>query len=71
MFTNNVLSTAQQVWLRKLGGAKPVVDENAGGIISVWRAKRSSSQPSESSSASFVFFFFYKYYIFFVRINLV
>ncbi|XP_052621777.1 inner membrane protein PPF-1, chloroplastic [Lactuca sativa] len=50
-FTNNVLSTAQQVWLRKLGGAKPVVDENAGGIISVWRAKRSSSQPSESSGA--------------------
>ncbi|KAL2328740.1 hypothetical protein Fmac_022167 [Flemingia macrophylla] len=25
-FTNNVLSTAQQVWLRKYGGAKPVVD---------------------------------------------
>uniref|UniRef100_A0A804MZZ5 Membrane insertase YidC/Oxa/ALB C-terminal domain-containing protein n=1 Tax=Zea mays TaxID=4577 RepID=A0A804MZZ5_MAIZE len=26
-FTNNVLSTAQQVWLRKMGGAKPVVTE--------------------------------------------
>lgn len=49
-FTNNVLSTAQQVWLRKLGGAKPVVGENAGGIISAGRAKRSSSQPSESGS---------------------
>ncbi|GJN37481.1 hypothetical protein PR202_gb26440 [Eleusine coracana subsp. coracana] len=24
-FTNNVLSTAQQVWLRKMGGAKPVL----------------------------------------------
>ncbi|XP_071721296.1 inner membrane protein ALBINO3, chloroplastic-like [Rutidosis leptorrhynchoides] len=49
-FTNNVLSTAQQVWLRKLGGAKPAVDENAGGIISAGRAKRSSSQPSESGA---------------------
>ncbi|KAG2673514.1 hypothetical protein I3843_13G082800 [Carya illinoinensis] len=44
-FTNNVLSTAQQVWLRKLGGAKPVVAENAGGIITAGRAKRSASQP--------------------------
>lgn len=49
-FTNNVLSTAQQVWLRKLGGAKPAVNENAGGIISAGRAKRSSSQPSESGA---------------------
>ncbi|XP_050936366.1 inner membrane protein PPF-1, chloroplastic isoform X2 [Cucumis melo] len=39
-FTNNVLSTAQQVWLRKLGGAKPVVNENAPGIITAGRAKR-------------------------------
>ncbi|XP_038894871.1 inner membrane protein PPF-1, chloroplastic [Benincasa hispida] len=39
-FTNNVLSTAQQVWLRKLGGAKPVVNENAAGIITAGRAKR-------------------------------
>ncbi|KAI3667653.1 hypothetical protein L6452_42722 [Arctium lappa] len=45
-FTNNVLSTAQQIWLRKLGGAKPVVSENASGIISAGRAKRSSSQES-------------------------
>lgn len=39
-FTNNVLSTAQQVWLRKLGGAKPVVNEDAAGIITAGRAKR-------------------------------
>ncbi|KAJ0947455.1 putative membrane insertase YidC/ALB3/OXA1/COX18, membrane insertase YidC/Oxa1 [Helianthus annuus] len=49
-FTNNVLSTAQQVWLRKLGGAKPVVNENASGIISAGQAKRSSSQPSETGA---------------------
>ncbi|KAF5954179.1 hypothetical protein HYC85_007035 [Camellia sinensis] len=47
LFTNNVLSTAQQVWLRKLGGAKPVVSENASGIISAGRAKRSGSQPAQ------------------------
>ncbi|XP_023523035.1 inner membrane protein PPF-1, chloroplastic isoform X2 [Cucurbita pepo subsp. pepo] len=41
-FTNNVLSTAQQVWLRKLGGAKPVVNEDASGIITAGRAKRTS-----------------------------
>ncbi|KAJ9178266.1 hypothetical protein P3X46_010165 [Hevea brasiliensis] len=46
-FTNNVLSTAQQVWLRKLGGAKPVVNENASGIITAGRAKRSASQPAK------------------------
>ncbi|PSS14267.1 Inner membrane protein like [Actinidia chinensis var. chinensis] len=46
-FTNNVLSTAQQVWLRKLGGARPVVSENASGIISAGRAKRSGSQPAQ------------------------
>ncbi|XP_022755751.1 inner membrane protein PPF-1, chloroplastic-like isoform X2 [Durio zibethinus] len=45
-FTNNVLSTAQQVWLRKLGGAKPVVDESASGIITAGRAKRSAAQPT-------------------------
>ncbi|KAF8030866.1 hypothetical protein BT93_D0146 [Corymbia citriodora subsp. variegata] len=45
-FTNNVLSTAQQVWLRKLGGAKPVVSENASGIITAGRAKRSVAQPA-------------------------
>ena len=47
-FTNNVLSTAQQVWLRKLGGAKPVVSENASGIITAGQAKRSGSQPVQS-----------------------
>ncbi|KAG5566891.1 hypothetical protein RHGRI_002442 [Rhododendron griersonianum] len=45
-FTNNVLSTAQQVWLKQLGGAKPVVNKNASGIISAGRAKRSGSQPA-------------------------
>ncbi|XP_008784520.2 inner membrane protein PPF-1, chloroplastic [Phoenix dactylifera] len=45
-FTNNILSTAQQLWLRKLGGAKPAVAEDGGGIISAGRAKRSSSQPA-------------------------
>ncbi|KAF7152561.1 hypothetical protein RHSIM_Rhsim01G0226500 [Rhododendron simsii] len=45
-FTNNVLSTAQQVWLKQLGGAKPVVSKNASGIISAGRAKRSGSQPT-------------------------
>ncbi|KAK4852662.1 hypothetical protein QYF36_025919 [Acer negundo] len=47
-FTNNVLSTAQQVWLRKLGGAKPVVSENASGIITAGQAKRSASQPARA-----------------------
>ncbi|XP_050205861.1 inner membrane protein PPF-1, chloroplastic [Mercurialis annua] len=45
-FVNNVLSTAQQVWLRKLGGAKPLVNENASGIITAGRAKRSGAQPA-------------------------
>ncbi|KAJ4725841.1 Inner membrane protein ALBINO3, chloroplastic [Melia azedarach] len=49
-FTNNVLSTAQQVWLRKLGGAKPVVNENASGIITAGRAKRSASQPAQAGN---------------------
>lgn len=47
-FINNVLSTAQQVWLRKLGGAKPVVNENASGIITAGQAKRSASQPERT-----------------------
>lgn len=51
-FTNNVLSTAQQVWLRRLGGAKPVVNENASGIITAGRAKRSDSQPAQPGSRS-------------------
>ncbi|XP_077232871.1 inner membrane protein PPF-1, chloroplastic-like [Tasmannia lanceolata] len=45
-FTNNVLSTAQQLWLKKLGGAKPVVGADAGGIISAGQAKRSTSRPT-------------------------
>ncbi|CAA6654946.1 unnamed protein product [Spirodela intermedia] len=44
MFTNNVLSTGQQVWLRKLGGAKPAVDEGAGQIISAGQAKRTGER---------------------------
>uniref|UniRef100_A0A803KS03 Membrane insertase YidC/Oxa/ALB C-terminal domain-containing protein n=1 Tax=Chenopodium quinoa TaxID=63459 RepID=A0A803KS03_CHEQI len=51
-FTNNVLSTAQQVWLRKFGGAKPVVNENASGIISAGKAKRSVSQPAQIDDRS-------------------
>ncbi|KAJ6842895.1 inner membrane protein PPF-1, chloroplastic-like [Iris pallida] len=47
-FTNNILSTAQQVWLRKLGGAKPAISEDGGGIISAGQAKRSSSQTVRS-----------------------
>ncbi|XP_072976003.1 inner membrane protein PPF-1, chloroplastic isoform X1 [Typha angustifolia] len=43
-FTNNLLSTAQQIWLRKLGGAKPVVSEDGGGIISAGRAKRTGER---------------------------
>ncbi|KAI0498292.1 hypothetical protein KFK09_021533 [Dendrobium nobile] len=39
--TNNILSTAQQLWLRKLGGAKPIVSPDAGDIISAGQAKRS------------------------------
>ncbi|KAL5223092.1 hypothetical protein ABZP36_027805 [Zizania latifolia] len=46
-FTNNVLSTAQQVWLRKLGGAKPVVNQGGSGIITAGRAKRSNAQPGQ------------------------
>ncbi|CAI0474921.1 unnamed protein product [Linum tenue] len=45
-FTNNVLSTAQQVWLRQLGGAKPAVNADASGIITAGRAKRSVAQPA-------------------------
>ncbi|XP_066308416.1 inner membrane protein ALBINO3, chloroplastic-like isoform X1 [Miscanthus floridulus] len=44
--TNNVLSTAQQVWLRKMGGAKPVVSEGGSGIITAGRAKCSNAQPA-------------------------
>ncbi|KAG0536557.1 hypothetical protein BDA96_03G074400 [Sorghum bicolor] len=44
--TNNVLSTAQQVWLRKMGGAKPVVSKGGSGIITAGRAKRSNAEPA-------------------------
>lgn len=54
-FTNNVLSTAQQVWLRKLGGAKPVVNEDASGIITAGRAKRVGSETARMGDRS-VFF---------------
>ncbi|GAB2274342.1 Inner membrane protein PPF-1, chloroplastic [Dionaea muscipula] len=47
-FTNNILSTAQQVWLKKLGGAKPVVSQNSSGIISAGQARRLASQPSRT-----------------------
>ena len=46
-FTNNVLSTAQQIWLRKLGGAKSPVIEGANGIITAGKAKRSSAQSGQ------------------------
>ncbi|EMS52597.1 Inner membrane protein ALBINO3, chloroplastic [Triticum urartu] len=46
-FTNNVLSTAQQIWLRKLGGAKPAMNEGASGIITAGRAKRSGAQSGQ------------------------
>ncbi|CAO2204627.1 unnamed protein product [Urochloa humidicola] len=45
-FTNNVLSTAQQIWLRKMGGAKPAVSKGGSGIITAGRAKRSNAEPA-------------------------
>lgn len=43
-FTNNVLSTAQTVYLRQMGGATPVVTaESAAEIIDVGQAKRTAS----------------------------
>ncbi|CAL4951531.1 unnamed protein product [Urochloa decumbens] len=45
-FTNNVLSTAQQIWLRKMGGAKPAVSKRGSGIITAGRAKRSNAEPA-------------------------
>ncbi|MQL88011.1 hypothetical protein Taro_020555 [Colocasia esculenta] len=47
-FINNVLSTGQQVWLRKLGGAKPAVNKDGSGIISAGQAKRSGSEPART-----------------------
>uniref|UniRef100_A0A0D6R1B8 Membrane insertase YidC/Oxa/ALB C-terminal domain-containing protein n=1 Tax=Araucaria cunninghamii TaxID=56994 RepID=A0A0D6R1B8_ARACU len=43
--TNNILSTAQQVWLRKLGGAKPVVLEDIDLPKSTEVSMPSKSQP--------------------------
>ncbi|KNA13268.1 hypothetical protein SOVF_117920 isoform B [Spinacia oleracea] len=51
-FTNNVLSTAQQVWLRQ-GGAKPIVNANGSGIISAGKAKRPPSQPAQIEDRQF------------------
>ena len=42
-FTNNVLSTAQMVYLRKMGGAQPVVGEGAVDIIDVGQARRTGA----------------------------
>lgn len=50
--TNNVLSTAQQVYLRQLGGAQPIVDKDGGGIISAGQAKRTPLAPPAASSAT-------------------
>ncbi|CAM6063852.1 unnamed protein product [Sphagnum tenellum] len=50
--TNNILSTAQQVYLRQLGGAQPVVDKDGGGIISAGQAKRSSLPSATTATAS-------------------
>eukprot|EP00249_Psilotum_nudum_P010641 c22672_g1_i1 orf=263-1804(+) len=44
--TNNVLSTGQQVFLRKLGGAKPAVSKDGTDIISAGQALRSISSPT-------------------------
>jgi len=50
--TNNVLSTAQQVYLRQLGGAQPVVDKDGGGIISAGQAKRTPLPPPASTASA-------------------
>lgn len=43
-FTNNILSTWQQLWLRKLGGAKPVIGTDGNGIVSAGQAKRTGER---------------------------
>lgn len=43
---NNVLRIAQQAWMCKLGGVKPVANENARGIIIAGPAKRVGSEPA-------------------------
>lgn len=52
-----MLSTAQQVWLRKLGGAKPAVSENANGIITAGRAKRSAPQLEQTGDRLVLYIF--------------
>lgn len=42
--TNNILSTTQQIWFRKLGSAKPVVGKDVDVIRSAPEAKAPSSQ---------------------------
>ncbi|CAI5508187.1 unnamed protein product [Closterium sp. Naga37s-1] len=42
-FTNNLLSTGQTIYLRKMGGATPKVAAGGGDIIDVGQAKRSSA----------------------------
>lgn len=42
--TNNILSTTQQIWFRKLGGAKPVVSKDVDVIKSEPETKAPSSQ---------------------------
>eukprot|EP00250_Pteridium_aquilinum_P033935 c6689_g1_i1 orf=343-1860(-) len=44
--TNNILSTGQQVWLRKGGGAKLPSSVDGGEIISAGQALRSTSAPA-------------------------
>lgn len=41
--TNNLLSTAQQVYLKQMGGAVPIVDKDGSGIIDAGQAKRSGA----------------------------
>lgn len=43
--TNNILSTGQQLWLRKLGGAKPPVSKDERDIINPGQAIRPISSP--------------------------
>lgn len=50
--TNNILSTAQQVYLRQLGGAQPIVDKDGGGIISAGQAKRTPLPPPASTTSA-------------------
>ncbi|CAI5531625.1 unnamed protein product [Closterium sp. Naga37s-1] len=42
-FTNNLLSTGQTIYLRKMGGATPKVAAGGGDIIDVGQAKRSAA----------------------------